>query len=176
MKRIILLSTLAITVSLGIIIMTGCSNVNSYRNEAANIKQLVNDYNTRTLTADIVSVTSHQLIVTDEGSKKTFNLPEDEFYVSIAPYVNQTHPCAYHNISSCQGEMVNEEFEVYIEDEEGNVLIDEIMKSQPNGFIDFWLPRNKTYTVTINKGEKSAQAEFSTFQDDHTCITTIQLI
>lgn len=160
---------------MGITILTGCSVDNSSGNEVQNIKQLVNDYNTRTLTADIVSVSSQQLIVTDGGSKKTYSLPKNEFYVSIAPYVNQTHPCAYHNLSGCQGEMVNEEFDIYIEDEEGNVVTDEMMSSQPNGFIDFWLPRDKTYNITITKDGKSAQAKFSTYKNDYTCITTIQL-
>ena len=39
--------------------------------------------------------------------------------------------------------MIEEEFDVYIEDMKGNVIIDETMKSQSNGFIDLWLSRDK---------------------------------
>lgn len=58
----------------------------------------------------------------------------------------------------------------------GNVIIDEILKSQSNGFIDFWLPRDKTYRAKIEHKGKIAELEFSTFESDNTCITTMQLI
>lgn len=71
--------------------------------------------------------------------------------------------------------MVNKEFEVYIEDKEGNVIINETMKSQSNGFIDLWLPRNKEYKIMISNKGKTAESELSTFKGDITCITTMQL-
>lgn len=71
--------------------------------------------------------------------------------------------------------MVNKEFEVYIEDMEGNVVIDKTMRSQSNGFIDLWLPRNKEYRITISNEEKTAESELSTYEGDITCITTMQL-
>ncbi len=71
--------------------------------------------------------------------------------------------------------MVNEEFDVYIEDTEGNVIVDETMKSQANGFIDFWLPRDKKYRITISKDGKTVESELSTYENDATCITTMQL-
>lgn len=78
-------------------------------------------------------------------------------------------------MTGCQGELVEEEFEVYIEDEDGNVVVDKTMKSLENGFIDLWLPRDKDYRVTIAKDGKVAESELSTFKDDNTCITTMQL-
>ena len=66
-----------------------------------------------------------------ESSKKiVYDLPKNDFFVSIAPFVNKTHPCTNHSLTSCQGEMIEEEFDVYIEDMKGNVTIDETMKSQ----------------------------------------------
>ena len=50
------------------------------------------------------------------GKKLLYDLPKNEFFVSIAPYVNQTHPCTDHSLTSCQGEMIEKEFDVYIED------------------------------------------------------------
>ena len=78
-------------------------------------------------------------------------------------------------MTGCQGELVDEEFEVYIEDMEGNVIVDETLKSQANGFIDLWLPRDKRYRVTISTDGKMVESELSTFENDHTCITTMQL-
>src|SRR5699024_4018621 len=75
----------------------------------------------------------------------TYDLPEDEFFVSIAPFVETTHPCTNHSLTGCQGELVEKEFDVYIQDEDGNVVVDETMTSFENGFIDFWLPCDKTY-------------------------------
>lgn len=72
--------------------------------------------------------------------------------------------------------MVEEEFEVYIEDKEGNPILDKTLTSQKNGFIDLWLPRNQTYRIMIAQDGKTAESELSTFDNDPTCITTIQLI
>ncbi len=78
-------------------------------------------------------------------------------------------------MTGCQGELVDKEFAVYIEDEDGNVILDQTMKSQANGFMDFWLPRDKTYQVKIEYDGKIAESEISTFEGDNTCITTMQL-
>lgn len=72
--------------------------------------------------------------------------------------------------------MVEEEFDVYIEDIDGNVIVDETLKSQPNGFIDLWLPRNKTFKTMIEHDGKVVESELSTFESDPTCITTMQLM
>ncbi|WP_040948997.1 CueP family metal-binding protein [Gorillibacterium massiliense] len=141
------------------------------------IKQLVQDFSSGKQKAKSASITSNQLIVTRSGSRSvTYELPTNEFFLSIAPYVEKTHPCATHNLVSCRGEMVNEEFKVFIEDIEGNVLIDRSMKSQENGFIDLWLPRDKKYNVTVEQNGKIAKSEISTFDNDDTCITTMHLV
>lgn len=144
--------------------------------EVQNIKQLVHDYSVGNMEDQSASITSQQLIVTDSKKNElTYNLPKDDFFVSIAPYVEKTHPCAVHSLTGCRGEMADEEFAVYIEDTEGNVIVDETVKSLSNGFIDLWLPRDKTYRVTIAHDGKTAESEFSTFESDDTCITTMQL-
>ena len=79
-------------------------------------------------------------------------------------------------MTGCQGALVNKEFDVYIEDIEGNVLVDEKLKSQSNGFIDIWLPRDKEYRIEIKYDDKKVESEFSTFENDNTCITTMQLM
>lgn len=79
-------------------------------------------------------------------------------------------------MTGCQGEMADEEFDVYIEDTDGNVVLDDTVKTGSNGFIDLWLPRDKTYKVKIENGGKTVESEISTFEKDGTCITTMQLM
>lgn len=56
------------------------------------IKQLVQDYSTGQIQNESASITSEQLIVTDNSKNQTaYALPKDEFFVSIAPYINKTH-------------------------------------------------------------------------------------
>jgi hypothetical protein len=78
-------------------------------------------------------------------------------------------------LTGCQGELVEEEFDVYIKDMEGNVILEEKVKSQSNGFFDLWLPRDKTYRIKIEHGGKVSESEISTFENDATCISTMQL-
>ncbi|MEX1030289.1 MAG: CueP family metal-binding protein [Paenibacillaceae bacterium] len=145
-------------------------------NEALSMKQLVHDYSVGNIKAQSASITSRQLIVTNsDESQITYDLLEDDFFVSLAPYVENTHPCADHNLTSYRGEMADEDFIVYIEDMQGNVIMDQTLKSQSNGFIDLWLPRDNTYRVTIENEGRAQESEISTFENDNTCITTMQL-
>lgn len=80
-----------------------------------------------------------------------------------------------HSLTGCQGELTEKEFSVYIEDSNGNTMLDQIVKTQTNGFFDLWLPRNETYQITIEADGKVTKSEFSTFEKDGTCITTMQL-
>ncbi|CQR48328.1 hypothetical protein BN1058_02695 [Paraliobacillus sp. PM-2] len=144
--------------------------------EQVNVKELVADYSSNQTTREAASINSEQLIVKNSNNNETtYQLPSDEFFVSIAPYVHATHPCAVHSLTGCQGELANASFAIYIEDAEGNTIVDKTIQSQANGFIDLWLPRNKDYDVTISYDGKQTTASISTFEGDNTCITTMQL-
>lgn len=78
-------------------------------------------------------------------------------------------------MTGCQGELIGQEFQVLIKDDDGNVVVDKEMKSQQNGFIDLWLPRDKKLHVTISNDGKTAESELSTYEGDNTCVTTMQL-
>ncbi len=78
-------------------------------------------------------------------------------------------------MTGCQAELVAQDFVVYIEDTDGNVVLDDTVKSHPNGFIDLWLPRDQNLNVTIEYAGKVAQSQLSTFEGDNTCVTTMQL-
>lgn len=144
--------------------------------EAKNIEQLVHEYSVGSFEDVSASITSNELIVTDSDNKETnYSLPEEKFFLSIAPYVEVTHPCEIHSLTGCQGEMVQEEFAVEIIDSEGNTVMNETMKTMANGFIDLWLPRNDDYQVKVTHDGKTAEAVLSTYDGDQTCITTMQL-
>lgn len=175
MKRILF----AITSILFILVMSACSDgaTEADQNDVEDIKALVHEYSVGEFDDVSASISSHELIVTDEDKKETtYELPADEFFVSIAPFETETHACAIHSLTGCQGEMVKKEFEVYIEDEKGNVVENQTLTSLENGFLDLWLPRDHTYHVTIKHKGKVSESEISTFEGDNTCITTMQLV
>ena len=181
MKKI----SIAVIGLIAVLLLASCgakdeSNVkdsNVTKGEVENIKELVNGYSVSNKEDQSASITSRELIVTNsDDSKTTYDLPEDEFFVSIAPYINETHPCETHSLTGCQGELVEKEFDVKIEDSEGNKILDESMKSHANGFIDLWLPRDKTYHIAISYDGKTVESEISTFEDDNTCVSTMQLM
>lgn len=156
-----------------IMLITSC--VNTDGNEK-NIKQLIEKYNGNKTTTESASITGTELIITDEkGEETSYDLPEDEFFVSIAPFKNETHPCTYHSLTGCQGELLDESFDVYIEDSDGNVIYQEVKKTGENGFIDLWLPRHDTFYVEITQEHKRATTNISTDDDSPTCITTMHL-
>jgi hypothetical protein len=178
MKRKIVVATVLATVALGAYIFTGGVERNSpnENKDTQSVKQLVDNYSSGNIKARSASITSKQLIVNEgEANSLTYDLPENEFFVSIAPYVDKTHPCATHSLTGCQGEMTEEEFNVSIVDKDGNKIMDKTLKSQSNGFIDLWLPRDKTYNITVEHNGKIAESEISTFESDDTCISTMQL-
>lgn len=165
-----------------VLLLAACSNANdetaesSKEDTSADIEQLVHEYSVGSFENVSASITSSELIVTESNDEETtYALPEDTFFLSIAPYVEQTHPCEIHSLTGCQGEMVQETFAVEILDSKGNIVIDETMETMANGFIDLWLPRNDDYQVKVTHDGKTAEAVLSTYDGDQTCITTMQL-
>lgn len=165
------------------VLLAGCNNdinneeMESADNDTTDIKELVHEYSTGDIPDQTATISANELIVTDnEDDRKTvYELPEDEFFVSIAPFLTETHPCFDHSLTGCQGEMVNKDLDIFIEDEDGNVLLNEGMQTMKNGFIDLWLPRGQTFNVKISHDGKQVESEISTFEEDGTCVTTMQL-
>lgn len=176
-ERLMKKGLLALSGLLLIFVLAACNKSTSNENEALDIKEMVHDYSVGSFEDVTASITSHELIVTDNDDKETsYDLPEEEFFVSIAPFVEETHPCAIHSLTGCQGELADKEFDVLIQDKEGNVVVEKTMTSLANGFIDLWLPRDKTFQVEIKHEGKTVESEITTFEGDNTCITTMQLM
>lgn len=122
------------------------------------------------------SITGSQLVLGDASHQLALELPSGQFYLSFAPYIQQTHPCAIHNLVSCRGELKQEIFEVRVLDVQTHqVVFEGQMTSNANGFAGIWLPKDKTYQLEISYGALSASHQVSTFATSDTCLTTLKL-
>lgn len=117
-------------------------------------------------------ITSEMLILEKGENQFNYDLPEDKFYVSIAPYINDTHTCEIHNLKTCKSELANKIFEVTIKDKKDNVVYFDNVNSMANGFIGIWLPKDIEGTIQVKYNEYRVTSNISTYNNDNTCITT----
>ncbi|WP_337005143.1 MULTISPECIES: CueP family metal-binding protein [unclassified Microbacterium] len=104
-------------------------------------------------------------------------MPDDEVYVSVAPFREQTHECHFHSLTTCIGELTDTEVHLTLTTDDSAVLIDEMRRTYDNGFVGFWVPRGITATLTITHDGRSGSVPVSTRNaDDRTCITDLQLL
>lgn len=175
MKKIVLVITLSFMV-----LLSACSS------ETDTLDSLgIGDYSAKELLVALdnetlvpsdyaVSVYPNEVKVLTEDEE--FNLPiEDEFYLSVAPYIDQTHECFYHSATGCRGELQQTDFHILFVSSTGEVLIDQVMNSGSNGFVDLWLPREIEGTLTIQYDGMSVSNEITTIGDAKTCETTMRL-
>ncbi len=124
----------------------------------------------------IASVYPDELVLTDNTQEVTLDLPQNLSYLSIAPYVDQTHDCFYHSLTTCQGELSNTTVDVQITDSTtGETVVDEQVATFDNGFIGFWVPSDITGTIEISHDGRTGASDFTTTDDGATCITDLQL-
>jgi hypothetical protein len=170
------LAAISASVAIALMLAAGCGGNRPESADGETIRQLVSDLSSGKAEAAAASISSTELVVTGADGKRTvYELPGDAFFVSIAPYIETTHPCAIHSLTGCRGELPNTEFDLLIEDASGGKVLEQSVVSQGNGFIDLWLPRNQTFRVTIIREGLTAVALISTFEKDPTCITTMKL-
>lgn len=128
--------------------------------------------------ADLMaSVYPDELVLTDNVREVTLDIPEDSSYLSIAPYVDQTHDCFYHSLTTCLGELSNENIELQIVDNAtGEEIIDEEMTTFDNGFIGVWVPNNTADgTIEITYDGLTGSTAFTTTDEGATCITDLRV-
>lgn len=126
----------------------------------------------------IASVTATSLQLRDDaGREAELPLPQDQFYLSVAPFVETTHECAFHSLTTCRGELRSREISVSVVDSSsGEILEEGTRTSHDNGFIGFWLPRGITAELTCTLEDDTGVASISTqAEDDLTCLTSLQL-
>jgi len=128
--------------------------------------------------ADLMaSVRPDALILTD-GQERDWRLPmpEDEVYVAVAPYRDQTHECYFHSLTTCKGELSDTEVRIVLTNADGDVLINEVRRTFDNGFVGIWVPRGIEGTLTVKHEGSEGTVDVSTRgQDDPTCITSLHL-
>jgi hypothetical protein len=122
------------------------------------------------------SINATDLILNLQGDTMTFPLSKDLFYLSVAPYVQQTHLCGNHNLITCRGELKSQTFLVEVRNEEGILIVSQEMTSHDNGFIGIWLPRDLNGTLTITQNGLSATTDLRTSVTSNTCQTTLELV
>lgn len=123
----------------------------------------------------MASVMPDHLMLTSSDTELTMPLPEDSFYLSVAPFVDQTHECHFHSLTTCLGELSNEDIEVTIVDDAGEVIVDEQTTTFDNGFVGVWVPSDTEGTIEVNYNGMTGTTEFSATDEAATCITDLQL-
>jgi hypothetical protein len=124
------------------------------------------------------SVRPGEVLLSRTGSEETtpVDLPDDLFYLSIAPYLEQTHECFFHSLTTCRGELGGKQVHVTITEQgTGAVLVDTVTETFDNGFVGFWLPSGITATLGVEYEGRAASTAISTGPEDPTCLTTVQL-
>lgn len=110
-----------------------------------------------------------------DGAEVLVPMPPDTMFVSVAPYVNRTHPCTTHYMSGCQGELVDVAMRVRATLPDGTAVLDEVMRTGANGFLDLWLPRDQAIVLSVSVDGYAATGFLTTMADSATCITTLRL-
>ena len=123
----------------------------------------------------MASIRTDEVVLSDGTRETTLPMPADELYVSMAPYVDQTHDCFFHSLTTCQGELVDADVDILVRDDQGEVVLEETATTYANGFVGVWLPRDLTGTVVLTVDGRSVEAPLSTTADSATCLTGLQL-
>lgn len=112
----------------------------------------------------------------DQPGELVVPVPEGQFYLSVAPYRTQTHPCTFHVPTSCLGELRDVPVQLTVTDvATGDVVVDRAAQTEDNGFLGVWLPADGEFTVEITVDGESGVQTVRTGAEDPTCLTTLQL-
>lgn len=126
----------------------------------------------------IASVTGASLQLRDDSGREVeLPLPDDRFYLSVAPFVETTHECAFHSLTTCRGELNNREVTVSVVDSgSGETLEEGPRTTHDNGFVGLWLPRGITAELTCTVEDLTGTTSIETRTEDAlTCLTSLQL-
>lgn len=125
----------------------------------------------------MASIKTDELVLTDnQNNQTTLPMPKEDFYISVAPYTEQTHECYFHSLTTCLGELANTDVDVTVVNAaSGKTILDATLTTYDNGFIGLWLPRGIHATLTVSTEDRTAKQDISTRLDDPTCLTALQL-
>ncbi len=126
----------------------------------------------------IASIRPDQLLLSDDqGRELSVPMPADAFYLSLAPYLNGTHDCHFHSLTTCLGELQNTDVKLIVTDATtGEAVLEESRRTYDNGFVGVWLPRGIDADLTVEHAGRTATTTVSTRgAEDATCLTTLRL-
>lgn len=124
----------------------------------------------------LASVLPERLLLSDtSGREASLPLPAGKAYVSVAPFVQSTHECFHHSLTTCLGELQEQDVAVLVTSAGQEALLDEMRTTAPNGFLGLWLPRDQGLTLTLTRDGASASMPLTTDAESPTCLTTMQL-
>lgn len=197
-RRAIRTARTAFAAALGLaLVLAGCSTPNAEAPSAGSGSTILSEYGLDGMDAAqivdrldalpiadrpaglMASIRPDELLLSDgKNPDLSMPMPEDKFYVSLAPFVDRTHDCYFHSLTTCTGELSGENMDVTVTNHAtGEVLLDGMMQTQENGFLGLWLPRDIEATIDLVQDDRSASASISTTNDDDlTCLTTMQLV
>lgn len=137
--------------------------------------KLANDwkYTRPKITSYITSTELH--IIFPDKREVLIALPIDEMFIAVAPYIEDTHTCSTHYLSSCQGELINKNFALTIVNDQERVVFEGNKSSLRNGFFELWLERDKRFSIKLGYQNKSTEFFIETFEDSNTCVTTVKI-
>lgn len=181
MKKVLILIIIIIaTGSLFVYFFNRKTNkiLSNYGLKGLSVTQMVESLEAQTINKNemVASISGTQLTISTEDHVINYQIPDNLFYLSFAPYLVNTHLCATHNLVTCRGELKNKIFEVLIVDQYGNELINQSMTSQDNGFVGVWLPSGIVGTITVSYGQTSTTKSIETFANSNTCLTDLLLV
>src|SRR5690606_35764660 len=80
-----------------------------------------------------ISVRPREVVLSLEDEEKWVTMPDDRFYLSVVPYVEQPQDCVHHSMTTSQGELVTESVRVKVKDRTNDVvLLDEAVTTFEN--------------------------------------------
>ncbi len=190
MKRMPMLKIMKVTLIKSVlaslfvlVILSGCGAsqektlLEKYKLASFSIEELVEhlEYDEKIAKELKVQIFPNEIKLTDGKLEQVVDIKSELFYLSMAPYTNETHPCTYHIPTGCQGELVGETFSIKVVGADGTIYADQQLTTAHNGFAGLWLPRDIKATVYIENANGVAQQEITTFADSLTCLTTLKL-
>lgn len=123
-------------------------------------------------TSDLMATVhpDHLMLANRAGESLRLELPEDSFYLSIAPGTDLDRSCVFHSLTTCLGERPNTPVSITVTDASGVTLLHREARTGDNGHTGVWLPSGITGTVTVICEGITATRGFSTRADAPTCL------
>lgn len=176
-------STLLAAIAVSLATLVGCAQpqaVSPATSSVSDVKEIIAELESLPVadrTTELsASIRPEVAVVTSEAGEREYAMPADEFYVAIAPYVEQTHDCTFHSPTGCLGELRNTTFEVDVTDPgSGEVVLQEAISTNDNGFLGLWLPRDRELEVVVRADGRTTTGLVRTSSDSPTCLTTFKL-